>query len=729
MAFIDGAVKTLWQVWKQVYETSPDPNARQSALTSLRTLDLYDDGHDNNSIDPSVNVWDIKDPVPSHTGTQLSEEEANRKFQTWWSQLPSQAQQMLRKEYAGDNHEFSMEEKQEAIGYIASKAGWEDDLTPEEIDTITDGLDDPDTTDETNEKYETWMMQLPPDVQEMIEFEFAGENGELSDDDRKEAVTYMGERAGWEDNLSEEDIESIRAGLDRPDTPEETNRKYEAWMKQLPEDVRARIEEKFAGSDGVMSDEEKKKAVEYMGALAGWDDELGEEGIAKILADLGKPKTAEETIRKFDAWMAQLPPDAQTMLRKRFGGTDKQLSGDEKKVAADYVASMAGWDDVLTPDEIASIRADLKNPAPTGQEANRKFDTWMALLPEDVRALIRKEFAGEDNEFSDEEKRKAVQYMGPRADWDDTLTREEIERMRAGLSKPVTTELTNRKFQTWWSRLPADVRDKLTRRFAGVNGEFSDEERKAAVDYLGAKIGWSDDVSNENLGKLRTDLGLVLTPQQTDAKFDEWMGQLPDEVKEYFRKKFAGANGVYSDEEKKAVVDYIAATVGLDGKLTQRDIDVLAADLRRPELGTAETTAKFDAWMNQLPPEIQSLLTDKFAGWDKKFSIEEKKRAVEYLSADLGWDDYVSKSEIYDLKSGLGLPTTEEETQDLYRSWFVQLPEDVRNRLSALYGGEDGELFGTEKAFAVRLIGQCADWKEVLTPADIQSLRLELGMV
>lgn len=74
--------------------------------------------------------------------------------------------------------------------------------------------------------------------------------------------------------------------------------------------------------------------------------------------------------------------------------------------------------------------------------------------------------------------------------------------MKGEVSKPVTMDEFDKKFDTWWAKLPADAQEILKKAFGGSDG-FSYQEKKQIVEYVASQAGWEDDLSKEDIDKIK----------------------------------------------------------------------------------------------------------------------------------------------------------------------------------------------------------------------------------
>lgn len=445
--------------------------------------------------------------------------------------------------------------------------------------------------------------------------------------------------------------------------------------------------------------------------------------------DSGENATPDAS-RQFDTWWNQLPDDVRTRLKDKFAGDDGEFSDGEKAQAVEFMKPHAWTDDVISAGDIDNLRKGLDiteaRPGVTKTpETSQLFDTWWSQLPDDVRNKLKEKFAGDDGEFSDEEKGKAVEFMKPHAWTDDVISAGDVDNLRKGLGVPATSD-TRRMFDKWWGQLPPDVQHKLKEKFAGSDQTFSEDEMGKAVEYIKSQAGGDDTISVDDIKNLRKNLDLTEPIGGVNDKFKKWMNDLPDDIKNKLKEKFAGPDGVYSDDEKRLVVDFIKTKGKADG-----DIDWNVQSRLREELGLKqkyddkkENTKLLNWWLKNLPPDVAAALAGKFAGSDGKWNDAERTSALEYIDSIMGPAGNHNMANLDRLKKDLGAKgLTAAQAEKRWGEWKFYFTDEINQLLNERFGGSDGRINGKEFIQAAEFVASLAGWDSYLTAADLKKLR------
>lgn len=436
---------------------------------------------------------------------------------------------------------------------------------------------------------------------------------------------------------------------------------FDQWMKELPEDVKGKLKERFAGEDGKFSEEEKLNAVRYLQVLTG-DDAISADDTATLRKDLKVPGSGNSgSSARFDEIMKQLPEDIKSQLMSTFAGPDGVYSDKEKQDVVNYVDKLVGTDGISEADK-TKLKGDLSADTYKAGDpkVNARFDELMKALPEDLKERLKSRFAGADGKYSDQEKADVVKFLNGLTGTDG-VNDADLKTVKNQLDLLDATDEADKTIATLFdalmAKLPPDIRDAVDKKFAGPDGKYTTKEREEAINYLTGMIG-SDGLDTGDLQKLREDLKLEAPEGGEDysasnARFDELMNVLPEALKEQLKTKFAGADGVYSDKEKQDLVNYVDNMAGTDG-ISDEDTKKLHDDLGAPAPGDPAINARFDELMKAMPGDIKSALDKKFAGPDGIYSPAEKAEAVKYLNEQTG-SDGLNDADFAKLREGLNV--------------------------------------------------------------------------
>ncbi|GIZ52124.1 hypothetical protein [Noviherbaspirillum aridicola] len=429
---------------------------------------------------------------------------------------------------------------------------------------------------DTNTTFKNLWSQLPKDVQEAVKKKFAGDDGEFTDAEKTKAIEYMHTHA-WNDAIvSPGDIERLRKdlGLKIPDQAE-VNKNFDQIMSQVPAPLKNKLTTNFAGPDGTFSDEEKGRVVEFVNSKGGTDG-LSQGEIETVFNEVD---SYSRNLEQINGWLVQLPQDLKVKLTEKLAGPDMNWSQEEVNAAHEYFKSKTSGGNFLTPADVDALRKDmgLEKSQLSTQDVNTYFTSWMSGLPEDVKKKLTEKFAGEDGQFDDEEKRKAVEYLGPINNWLPTFTQLGPLKSELGMNAKVnleSEETVNTTFEVWWRFLPPDAQRKLTEKYAGPDKQFDTAEKKRMLEYIDS-VGDLHTLDPRTVEAIREDQGIKgsgLTKDEVDKLFKQWMDQLPEDVRNKLKQKFGGLDGELSDAEKSEVVEFIAVLAGWDDKILATEL-------------------------------------------------------------------------------------------------------------------------------------------------------------
>ncbi|GIZ52122.1 hypothetical protein NCCP691_21360 [Noviherbaspirillum aridicola] len=237
-----------------------------------------------------------------------------------------------------------------------------------------------------------------------------------------------------------------------------------------------------------------------------------------------------------------------------------------------------------------------------------------------------------------------MQYLETNAGPDGVVSAGDIERMRKSLGN------TNRDLSLW-DPMPDDVKNKLKEKYAGSDGIFSDDEWRQLNDYIKSKLSTTYGVTPDDIDKISKDLdaagfdGLPPPPPKSGKSFDEWWNQLPDDIRNKLKEKYAGSDAVFSEDEKKLVVEYMEKNAGPDGVVS-------AGDIERMRKSLGNTNRDLSLW-DPMPDDVKNKLKEKYAGSDGIFSDDEWRQLNDYIKSKLSTTYGVTPDDIDKIRKDL----------------------------------------------------------------------------
>ncbi|WP_220808284.1 hypothetical protein [Noviherbaspirillum aridicola] len=446
------SIRQIWNAWKQVYDNSSDPVQKKVALDNLRALDLADDGQKNNSVDSSMKVWDIQDPSVPKNNTPApggSTPITGGSTPTTGGSTPTTGGSTPT---TGGSTPTTGGSTPTTGGSTPTTGG----STPTTGgSTPTPGSSTPTTggstpapggstpapggstpapggstpapggsTPKSGKSFDEWWSQLPVDIRNKLGEKFGGPDRIYSEEEKKQIVQYLETNAGPDGVVSAGDIERMRKSLGN------TNRDLSLW-DPMPDDVKNKLKEKYAGSDGIFSDDEWRQLNDYIKSKLSTTYGVTPDDIDKISKDLdaagfdGLPPPPPKSGKSFDEWWNQLPDDIRNKLKEKYAGSDAVFSEDEKKLVVEYMEKNAGPDGVVSAGDIERMRKSLGN-------TNRDLSLWDPM-PDDVKNKLKEKYAGSDGIFSDDEWRQLNDYIKSKLSTTYGVTPDDIDKIRKDL--------------------------------------------------------------------------------------------------------------------------------------------------------------------------------------------------------------------------------------------------------------------------------------------------------